>query len=107
MNAPRVQGNCPSCLEQHLVVGPGGWIVCLNLDCEVPGAAANLLGPQKVPAGARPPAEELAELRAAVARVRALPPYDKPVYGDRSVGFQMGWDAARAAALSIVNGETA
>ncbi|MGX1711387.1 hypothetical protein ACWIFI_18905 [Streptomyces albidoflavus] len=106
MNAPRVQGTCPSCLEQHLAVGPGGWLVCLNLDCEAPGAAANLLGPQEVPADARPVAEELAELRAAAARVRTLAAYDRPVHGDRSRGFQMGWDAARTAALDLLNGAT-
>lgn len=40
------------------------------------------------------------------ARVRAaLPPYDKPVYGDTGRGIQIGWDRARQAALDAIDGE--
>lgn len=42
------------------------------------------------------------DLEAVIGRVRAVRPYDKPTHDDRSIGYQMGWDAARAAALAAL-----
>ncbi|MFE2486000.1 hypothetical protein ACFXGR_22420 [Streptomyces mirabilis] len=43
------------------------------------------------------------EAEASLARVvAALPPYSRPIHGDRSRGMQMGWDLARQAALDAI-----
>ncbi|MFJ8727786.1 hypothetical protein [Streptomyces sp. NPDC093269] len=34
------------------------------------------------------------QAEAAIARVRAITPYQQPIHGDRSKGVQIGWDAA-------------
>ncbi|MFJ9034859.1 hypothetical protein ACIRQP_41905 [Streptomyces sp. NPDC102274] len=37
----------------------------------------------------------LDELYARLDAIKAIQPYDRPVYGDRSIGYQMGWNACR------------
>jgi hypothetical protein len=48
-----------------------------------------------------------AALQSTIERVRAIGPYSTPICGDRSRGYQMGWDAARTHILAILDGEDA
>lgn len=53
------------------------------------------------------PQPKLERAEAAITRViAALQPYDKPIYGDRSRGFQMGWDAALQAIRAALDEPT-
>ncbi|WP_318201086.1 hypothetical protein [Streptomyces sp. SCL15-4] len=58
---------------------------------------------QAVLAALKPELDRLADYEAAIARVRAVPPYQKPVHGDRSRGMQAGWNAALNAVHAALN----
>lgn len=40
---PTVQGRCPACRGESLMLGDGGYVTCRRLDCPDPDAATEIL----------------------------------------------------------------